>query len=152
MIKKNIKTLANRLGYEIRKLDSFDTFFNIDPLFNNLYQEAQIKTQMEATDNELRRQRHYVLNYLLRNTDLQNGDVCEVGCWRGLSAYQIASYLKAQDVDAVFHIFDSYEGLSDMESVDRYEKEKRNVDSIRKQFACSLETVQGNLKEFSFIK
>ena len=78
----------------IRKKDNLETFFQIDPLFNGLYKEAQIKTQMEATDNELRRQRHYVLNYLLLNTDLKSGDVCEVGCWRGLSAYQIATLLK----------------------------------------------------------
>ena len=104
------------------------------------------------SDNELRRQRHYVLNYLLRNTDLKSGDVCEVGCWRGLSAHQIATYLKLQGIDVVFHIFDSFEGLSEIESVDRYEHDKRNVESIRKQFACSLENVQDNLKEFNFIK
>ena len=152
MLKKTIKTLANGLGYDIKKLGYVETFFQIDPLFNALYEKAQRKTQMGSTDNEFRRQRHYVLNYLLRNTDLRKGDVCEMGCWRGLSAYQIAFYLKAQDVDVILHIFDSFEGLSHMESADRYEEDKRNVDSIRKQFACSLNIVQNNLREFSFIK
>jgi predicted O-methyltransferase YrrM len=118
MLKKIIKTLVNGLGYDIKKLGFVETFFQIDPMFNALYEEAQRKTQMEDTDNELRRQRHFVLNYLLRNTDLRTGDVCELGCWRGLSAYQMA----------------------------------RDKDSIRKQFACSLDTVQNNLREFSFIK
>jgi predicted O-methyltransferase YrrM len=152
MLKKTIKTLANGLGYEIKKVGFIETFFQTDPMFNALYEKAQRNTQMETTDNELRRQRHYVLNYLLRNTDLRTGDVCELGCWRGLSAYQLATYLKKQDVDVVFHIFDSFEGLSDIEPEDAYQKERREKDSIRKQFACSLETVQNNLREFSFIK
>jgi len=152
MIKNMIKELANKLGYEIRKRDNVETFYQIDPSFNDLYKEAQIKTQMEATDNELRRQRHYVLNYLLRNVDLKSGDVCEAGCWRGLSAYQIATFLKSQDIDVVFHIFDSFEGLSEIESIDRYEYDKRNVENIKKQFVCPSEKVQENLKEFNFIK
>lgn len=152
MIKNMIKELANKLGYEIRIRNNIETFFQIDPSFNDLYNEAQKKTQMELSDNLLRRQRHYVLNYLLRNVDLTSGDVCEAGCWRGLSAYQIASYLKSQKCDTIFHIFDSFEGLSEIESVDIYEYDKRDVESIRKQFACSLENVQNNLKEFNFIK
>jgi len=148
MIKNMIKELANKLGYEIRKRDNVETFFQIDPSFNDLYKEAQIKTQMESTDNLLRRQRHYVLNYLLRNVDFKSGDVCEAGCWRGLSAYQIATYIKSQDIDVVFHIFDSFEGLSEIESIDRYEHDKRNVESIKKQFACPSEKVQENLKYY----
>jgi predicted O-methyltransferase YrrM len=152
MLKKTIKTLVNGLGYDIKKLSFVETFFQIDPLFNVLYEEAQRKTQMGSTDNELRRQRHYVLHHLLRNTDLRIGDVCELGCWRGLSAYQMATYLREQDANVALHIFDSFEGLSDIEPEDTYQKEKRDKDSIRKQFACSLGTVQNNLSEFTFIK
>lgn len=152
MIKKIIKILVNTFGCEITKKDNVDTFFQIDPLFNRLYEEAQEKTQMESTDNLLRRQRHYVLNYLLQNVDFTSGDVCEAGCWRGLSAYQIARYIRSQDIDVVFHIFDSFEGLSEIESVDRYEYDKRDVESIKKQFSCPSEKVQENLKEFNFIK
>jgi predicted O-methyltransferase YrrM len=152
MLKRIIKMLADSFGYEIKKKENFDTFFQIDPLFNDLYKKAQIQTQMEETDNELRRQRHYVLNYLLRHTDLKTGNVCELGCWKGLSAYQIATYLKEQNADVIFHIFDSFEGLSGIELEDTYEKERRSEDSLRTQFACSLEKVQENLREFKFIK
>ena len=152
MLKRVIKKILNNFGYEIGRKETVDTFFQMDPLFNSLYKEAQTKTQMESSDNILRSQRHYVLNYLLRNADLKNGDLCEVGCWRGLSAYQIATYLKTEDIGVVFHIFDSFEGLSEIESVDRFENEKRDPKSIRDQFACSLEKVQDNMKEFNFIK
>ena len=107
MLKKTIKTLANGLGYDIKKAGFVETFFQIDHMFNALYEEAQTKTQMESSDNILRKQRHYVLNYLLRNADLRNGHVCEVGCWRGLSAYQMATYLRSQNIDVILHIFDS---------------------------------------------
>lgn len=152
MIKDTIKRLANKFGYEIRRGDSVETYFQIDPTFNTLYEEAQIKTQMEATDNLLRRQRHYVLNYLLKNVNFKSGDVCEAGCWRGLSAYQIASHIHSLKEDIVFHIFDSFEGLSDIQPVDRYEHDHRDIESLKKQFACSMHTVKENLKAFEFIK
>ena len=152
MIRDIIKRLANKFGYEIRRENSVETYFQIDPVFNAMYKEAQINTQMEATDNSLRRQRHYVLNCLLRNVNLKSGDVCEAGCWRGLSAYQIAAYINSLKEDIVFHIFDSFEGLSDTEPVDRYEHDNRNIESIKRQFACSMDTVKENLKAFDFIK
>lgn len=153
-MKKAIKKLLDFIGFEIKRKDANreKTFFNIDPLFNNLYSKAQDITHMTLTDNPLRRQRHYVLNYLLKNVDLKSGDVCEAGCWKGLSAYQIASYLRSKEENVIFHIFDSFEGLSKIEAEDKYENEKRNEEDMRKQFACSLENVQDNLKEFNFIK
>lgn len=63
-----------------------------------------------------------------------------------------STYLRSQDRGVVFHIFDSFEGLSEIESVDKYGYDKRETESIRKQFACSLENVQDNLREFNFIK
>jgi hypothetical protein len=43
MLKKTIKTLANGLGYDIKKVGFIETFFQIDPMFNALYEEAQRK-------------------------------------------------------------------------------------------------------------
>lgn len=152
MIKRIIRKILKDFGYEVTKGNEINTVFQIDPLFNELYEDAQKETQMEPTDNALRRQRHYTLNYLLRNVELGSGDVCEVGCWRGLSAYQIASYLKSSDKNILFHIFDSFEGLSEIAEIDRFRHDKRNTENVRKQFACSLEDVQDNLKEFDFIR
>ena len=151
-MKKLALKLINNLGYEIKRNNIVNTFSEIDPAFNGLYSEAQEVTQMTATDNALRRQRHYTLNYLLKNAELKNGDVCEVGCWRGLSAYQIASHIASTSEKIDFHLFDSFEGLSTIEPEDRYEHENRTDEELRKQFACSLEIVQDNLKKFDFIK
>jgi len=78
-MKQLIKKIIEHFGYEIRKKNIFETIYQTDPLFNNRYEEAQLNTQMVSTDNLLRRQRHYVLNYLIANVDLSTGDVCEAG-------------------------------------------------------------------------
>jgi hypothetical protein len=152
MLKNILKKILSNLGFEISRKNEINTVFQIDPLFNDLYENAQRETQMKHTDNALRRQRHYTLNYLLRNADLGSGDVCEVGCWRGLSAYQVASYLQSSDKNILFHIFDSFEGLSEIMEIDRYKHDNRDVESVRKQFACALNIVKDNLKEFNFIR
>ncbi len=152
MVKVIIRKLFTSMGYEVKKKGSADTFFELDPSFVDIYKKAQLKTQMESTDNALRRQRHYTLNYLLRNVDIAGGgDICDVGCWRGLSAYQIASYLDSKKENKVFHIFDSFEGLSELTLMDKYEGERRDINTLRKHFACTLEQVKSNLQEFNFI-
>ncbi len=153
MFKQKLKQIVNRLGYEIKRVPiQPGTHFEIDAWFNQIYSEAQKATQMESTDNLLRRQRHYVLNYLLSNVDLNSGDLCEAGSWRGLSAYQIASYMQSRQIGKTLHIFDSFEGLSNITDLDRSDYDSRTEAAVRKQFACPLETVQENLKQFSFIE
>lgn len=161
----SINKIFNAAGYEIKKrsqnydlsywpeqLPTPQTFFEIDERFHNLYDHAQVRTQMTQTDNPLRRQRHYVLNYLLWCADIEKGDVCEMGCWRGLSTYQIANHIKKINKNTLLHVFDSFEGLSENESVDTSTDRVREDEAIRKQFACSLEIVKRNLSEFGFIK
>lgn len=152
MVKKHLRKILDYFGFEIHRKDVLETHYQVDPYFNDLYEKAQQSTQMTTTDNALRQQRHYVLNYLLLNVDFSKGDVCEAGCWRGLSAYQIASYIKKINFDVKFHIFDSFEGLSDIRSEDYYPGEKRSLDNIKKQFACSIDEVKENLNEFDFIQ
>ena len=127
------------------------TFFEVDEQYNNLYDLAQRKTSSVDTDNPLRRQRHYTLQALLRCAALEAGDACEVGCWRGLSAYQIAHHIKAVPTDASLHIFDSFEGLSDFAPADTPRSGLPHDQELRSKFAAGLEIVQRNLREFDFI-
>ena len=85
------------------------TYFETDREFHEQYDLAQHKTQMVLTDNALRRNRHYFLYHLIRQAPIQSGHVVEVGCWNGLSAFQIASYLSQNRTDfdqQKFFIFD----------------------------------------------
>ena len=155
MLKKQVKSLFDRFGFEIKKKQRIqipETFFEIDEKFNNLYDRASQKTDMTGTENLLRRQRHFTLNYLLWSAKIEAGDVCELGCWRGLSAYQISDYIRSINKNITFHIFDSFEGLSEYKPCDITTVSPQNIESVRKQFACPLETVKHNLSEFNFIK
>jgi len=154
MVKTLVKKVFNQLGYELRNTKApAQVHYEVDRDFHNLYELAQEKCQMKETDNVLRRQRHYTLNYLLKNAPFSDGDVCELGCWRGLSAYQIATRLRNLKATSVFHIFDSFEGLSvfEVEDIPKNGGEDK-LEARRKQFACSQDMVEQNLKEFSFIK
>ena len=127
-------------------------FFEIDKNFIDLYNLAQEKTQMTSTDNLSRRERHYTLNQLVNNVSSLDGDVVECGCWRGLSAYQIASRLKDSASKKTFYIFDSFEGLSKFDDKDIPLGGLDDEETRRKEFACGEDIVKDNLKEFNFIE
>ena len=80
---------------------------NIDRYFRGLRESKN-----EWSDNLYKQLRHYSLQELCHyvvNKDL-TGDIAECGCWRGHSAYLIASIIKKRESDVDFHIFDSFEG------------------------------------------
>jgi len=162
-MKKLLRYFINAFGYDLIKTrDNKNLFWPLhrsirltayesDQEFNQSYEKAQGKTQMADSDNPLRRQRHHTLTNLLRAASLDKGDVCELGCWRGLSAYQTASYLKKANFGGQFHIFDSFEGLSALEAVDLPGDRVQDIPSLRKEFSCTEEIVKNNLIEFDFI-
>lgn len=128
------------------------TQYENDSAFHERYERAQEHTQMGATDNPLRRQRHHTLMQLAAQAMMIPGDICECGCFRGLSAYQIATLMAHRSNQGSFHIFDSFKGLSEYAQVDVPQDREQNVEDVRKLLACPLEQVQQNLSEFSFIK
>jgi len=163
-VNKLAQKMAGVFGYELARKPSENsrhcwpvrsrtpqTSFENDSWFHSLYERAQVKTQMESTDNALRRQRHYTLNQLLKRIDGLDGDVAEIGCWRGLSAYQTASRIVDMGASRRFHIFDSFQGLSEYEAIDMPHNGNIDVASTRVQFACSQDQVQQNLSDFDFI-
>jgi O-methyltransferase len=153
MLKHTIRHSLNRLGYDlVNRRAPAQVEFDVDEAFYLLYERAQDKCQMTSTDNLLRRQRHYTLQHLIGTAPLAQGDVCELGCWRGLSAYQLASKIAGKVENPVLHIFDSFEGLSEYTDDDIPVDNAQNLNERRKHFACPLETVQANLREFPFVR
>ena len=128
------------------------TSYDEDDVFHNNYDFAQKNTQMESSDNPLRRMRHYSLMKLLRNARINKGIVAECGCWRGLSTYQIAAFLLDQKYKHTFHVFDSFEGLSEIDELDKPSDRLFDDLDLRNKFACGLDIVKENLSEFPFIK
>jgi len=94
-----------------------------DNKFHYAYDAAQQATQMSHSDNPLRRIRHYTLMQIFDSVDLKQGAVAECGTFHGLSAYQIANKMKSNcgvlPLPHSFYIFDSFEGLSAIETIDK---------------------------------
>lgn len=132
------------------------SIIEIDNEFNKLYEEAQGLTQMEKSDNAYRRQRHYTLYYLFKNVlkseKSEKINIAEIGCWRGLSAFQTSRTISDSGMNVQFHIFDSFEGLSEFTPKDEslvitFDKQ----DSVRRNFAYDFEKVKQNLSQYDFI-
>lgn len=163
-LKKLVKNLFNLFHLEIKRKYIMRwnywpdqktkpiVFYEEDENFHESYNKAQIATQMVDSDNPLRRQRHYTLMQLLKNADLSNGDVVECGTFRGLSAYQLSKIIKLEDSPVILHIFDSFEGLSEIEEKDKSDFVRNSDNELRKEFLCGEEHVRANLRDFNFIR
>lgn len=124
--------------------------YEIDQGFHQIYDQGLHITRMR--DVAMRRQRYYSFPSLLRNILDVPGDVCEVGCYRGLSAYVIASMLRKMGKAARFHLCDSFEGLSAFSLADRSRFHDMDRPEKRQKYICSLDAVRQNLREFDFIE
>ena len=125
--------------------------YETDAAFHDLYDRGLSVTAMED-DNPRRRLRYYTLAYLVRSIANIPGDLCEIGCYRGLSAYLTASLVRETRKEATFHICDSFEGLSEFAEDDRSAVKNMDTPEQRQKYVCSLETVQSNLREFEFLQ
>lgn len=81
------------------------------------------------------------------------GDFAECGVWRGHSAHMVLSRLHDLGRKKNFHVFDSFEGLSDRGGFDtsRSKMDAREKEFEKNYFAVPLSSVQQNLNEFDFV-
>ena len=93
-------------------------------------------------------------NNAINNSKDIDAEVVECGCWKGQSAHIIASIIKGSALKTrQFHIFDSFEGLSDYTSNDLVDGlSNDDIQVSRKWFAAGIDMVKENLKEFTFAK
>ena len=103
-----------------------------------------------------RRFRLIELMKLLDSTAEVDGLVAECGCYLGLSSYMLCSYLQQRnpgfDGDG-YHIFDSFQGLSDPTEDDRIPDDWDNAEGLRDMtkagyFSATLTLVKKHLKAF----
>ena len=151
-MKTIVQEAAKILGVNVERLKkSPETEFEVGRVFLDQYQRAQERTQSFSTDDLLPQQRHHTLFQLIGQTDLTRGDIVEYGCFRGLSANQIAAQVKLSGAGSRMFIFDSFEGLSDYKTEDFLDGKVKYMADHRQQFACGEAIVRRNLSEFSFI-
>lgn len=119
------------------------------------YIAARDATGMAPTDHLSKRGRflalHAVADFIAQQPGL-DGDVAECGCWRGHSAYMLATVLERRGFRGRFHIFDSFEGLSEPKDEDFPAGADRSPSSVKKlkeTFAADESLVRENLSRFS---
>jgi hypothetical protein len=119
------------------------------------YDEALRASQMEWSDNFPKQSRFDVLEQLADQAVRRdvNADVAECGCWKGTSTYLIAKTIERAGFQGRFHVFDSFEGLSDPHAHDEDERYSLTPGQIavRKQMLTSTEPeVRRTLAPFTF--
>jgi hypothetical protein len=88
--------------------------YKTDKAFNKNYDNGQARTGMKDCVN--RRPRFYNVVSLLKSVSDVEGDVMEVGCFKGFSMFlmcHVGAQLKPGFKGEGFHIIDSFEGLSE---------------------------------------
>jgi predicted O-methyltransferase YrrM len=119
--------------------------FESDSDFHRRYDEAMAATGMKNAG--ARRMKRYVLDKAIERIHQVPGDICEVGCFRGMSAYMIAERMASAGRRVTIHLCDSFEGLS--------KPTEKDVEGLPSQYSvhansffCSEEQVRKNLARF----
>jgi len=123
--------------------------------FDTLYVAALKATGTSAVPLR-RRPRLQELAAQLALTRGVAGDVAECGCFRGLSSHLMCQTLRAERRafdGGGYHVFDSFQGLSEPMPEDAIPEDDPDAASLRAntgagQFRAPLELVQSNLREF----
>ena len=125
LIKKNVSGVIDK-----RNL----TPFQKDNEYYNLYFEGLEKSQNQNTDNFFKQCRHLdLINLALIALKKEVvADFAEAGCWKGHSSYFLSKlindYNLKKNKNIKFFIFDSFEGLSEINEKDK------NVKKLDKKF------------------
>tara|TARA_Y100000590_G_scaffold448515_1_gene585290 strand:- start:38 stop:805 length:768 start_codon:yes stop_codon:yes gene_type:complete len=163
--KEFLKKIINKFGYQINRygkskvlVDRLDwiPYKNKNSNFN-LYFEGLKKSENEASDNFAKQLRFYSLIQMVEKILKHHNvyDFVECGCWKGHSSYIISHLINKTNKKVKFHIFDSFEGLSNSTKKDGefYLKSEKQKNSTKEYFRSSENFVKNIvLKDFNFIK
>jgi hypothetical protein len=121
------------------------------------YEAALAASGSKETDNFAKRGRFLMLHQLAHLAFDRHGaagDLAECGCWRGQSTYMLAAIARQRGASG-FHVFDSFEGLSEYGEQDRgglAPADRRTADARRRHFAADIEAVRATLAPFDFVR
>ena len=126
-----------------------------DPDFDRAYRRALAATGTPPYPLR-RRSRFHTLCRLLEEVLPLEGEVAECGCFRGLSSHLILSRLKRAQpayTGAGYHVFDSFEGLSEPSLADAVTGDSPAAERVRRMckqgwFAAPLDEVKRALAAF----
>jgi O-methyltransferase len=127
------------------------TLYEFDADFHKRYEVAMAAVNAVG-DFPFRRLRFYMLERAARQVKDVPGNACEIGCFRGLSAYLAADMFQAMGKKLTFHLCDSFEGLSAPTANDQNKDNEPSVNIRPGAYACSEEGLRAHLAKFDFMQ
>ena len=137
-----------------------DLLFQVDPAFQALYNEGIERTGTPPSGDSVvnkRQARFYNLINIYSLASILDGNIAEIGCWKGLSSYMLnktASQNNERYTGKDFWIIDSFEGLSESEESDQVLEDFVPVEiapgggNVPGSFSASLDHVKQTLNDF----
>jgi len=131
--------------------------FQLSDKHYKLYFEGLNKSKNNHSDNFWKQSRFLDLMNLVQMVLKKENtkDFAEVGCWKGHSSFFISKLIAEYNKKISFHIFDSFEGLSQasIKDININKFEKKKIKEIRTQFISDEQFVKNEvLKDFDFVK
>jgi len=126
MVKRTLRSIAKKLGYEVRRVQGPHSFgvSNIPngelyrPLFSPWFGKGNFSRYFElaAPRTLVSADRCHVLYTLLRQAVHINGDIWECGVYKGGTAAMIAAFLRDTMPSKRLYLFDTFEGMPETDS------------------------------------
>ena len=153
--KKAINYVRSNLSNPIQ-----DLLFQVDPAFQGLYQQGLQKTGTPPSGDTVvnkRQARFYNLINIYSLAASLDGNIAEIGCWKGLSSYMLNKTVAIKDSKHCgknFWVIDSFEGLSESENSDQKLEDfvpheiMPGGGSVAGSYGASLDEVKNSLSDF----
>lgn len=132
-------------------------YFETDATFKSVFRDGVIRSGSVHDPDVVHQRLYNTLQFLRYSLDLE-GEVAECGSFQGLSSFVFCSYIRLAQPHfdgGGYHIFDSFEGLSEPSAQDLSGQATGQIDENFQRagaFQGSLETVKSTLSPFPRIK
>jgi O-methyltransferase len=113
MLRKILRNVVNKLGYDVVKTDNRLTINGLPPDFDTDTIDTYAKVKpFTMTTPERVASLCAAVNYLIKNNI--KGDLVECGVWKGGSTMAaIDTLMKAGDISREIYLYDTFEGMSE---------------------------------------
>ena len=164
--KKAVKKIFRSAGLEVSRAPTqpaeaknfFDYDFETDETFKAIFREG-VRLSGSTHNPEVVHQRMYNTVQFLKHTMDVEGDFAECGAFRGLTSFLFCNYIRLANPGFKgegYHIFDSFEGLSDPKPEDVISSslygEMGTYREGRGAFHGTLEVVRNTLRDYPLIE
>lgn len=119
------------------------------------YQKAIDAAQNGKPDNDYKQYRYYVMHQLTQYATKRFPalNAVECGCWHGHSTMIIADVMRDENTTGRLHVFDSFKGLSEFDTVDysRFMDTDKKRAAERVHYASDIHRLRRMVEPFGFV-